>query len=53
VEKAPWWGGFWERLVRSVKRSLKKTMGKSKISYEELCTILTVVCTFSISALQH
>ena len=24
VEKAPWWGGFWERLVRSVKNCLKK-----------------------------
>jgi len=24
-----------------VKHSLKKTMGKSKVSYEELCTILT------------
>ena len=20
VAKAPWWGGFWERMVRSVKR---------------------------------
>ena len=24
VERAPWWGGFWERLVRSVKIVLKK-----------------------------
>lgn len=45
VEKAPWWGGFWERLVRSVKRCLKKTMGKSNLSYEELGTILTEVET--------
>lgn len=27
VEKAPWWGGFWERMVRSVKRPIKKILG--------------------------
>ena len=26
AEKAPWWGGFWERLVRSIKNCLKKTI---------------------------
>ena len=25
LEKAPWWGGFYERLVKSLKSSLKKT----------------------------
>ena len=29
VEKAPWWWGFWERLVGSVKRCLKKAVGRS------------------------
>ena len=29
MEKAPWWGGFWERLVRSVKPCLKKSIGRS------------------------
>ena len=24
VEKAPWWGGFWEHLVQTVKRQLRK-----------------------------
>ena len=28
VEKAPWWGDFWERLIRSIKRSLKKSIGQ-------------------------
>ena len=37
---SPWWGGFYERLVRSVKSSLKKTLGKSTLSFEELQTIL-------------
>ncbi len=27
VEHAPWWGGFWERLVASVKRPLKRIVG--------------------------
>jgi hypothetical protein len=25
--RAPWWGGWWERLVRSVKSSIKKSVG--------------------------
>ena len=37
---SPWWGGFYERLVTSVKTSLKKILGKSMLSYEELETVL-------------
>ena len=40
LESAPWYGGFWERLVGTVKRCLKKTIGKSKLSYDELQTVL-------------
>ena len=40
IESAPWYGGFWERLVQSVKRCIKKTIAKSKLSYEELQTVL-------------
>lgn len=40
-ERAPWWGGFWERLVRSVKMALKKTIGNAMISTTELITVLT------------
>lgn len=43
VEKAAWWGGMWERLVRSVKTCLRKVIGKSSLSYEEIETILTEV----------
>ena len=39
VEKAPWWGGFWERMVRSVKRCLKKTIGRASLTFEELRTL--------------
>ena len=37
---SPWWGGFYGRLVRSVKMSFKKILGKSWLSYEELETFL-------------
>ena len=41
LEKAPWWGGFYERLVKSLKRCLKKTIGRAKLSYDELVTVVT------------
>ena len=43
VEKSPWWGGFYERLVRSIKQSLKKVVGRAFLSLEELTTVLTDV----------
>ena len=43
VEKAPWWGGFWERLVRSVKIALKKVIGRTSLDYDELLTVLTEI----------
>ena len=43
VEKAPWWGGFWERLVRSIKKPLKKILGRSILSFDELRTVLVEI----------
>ena len=43
LEKAPWWGGVFERLVRSVKRCLKKTISGAKLTYEELLTVVIEV----------
>ena len=43
VEKAPWWGGFWERLVRSVKNCLKKSVGRSLLDFEELRTLMVEI----------
>lgn len=37
---SPNWGGWWERLVRSVKSALKKSLGKDSISKKELDTLL-------------
>ena len=36
VEKAPWQEGFWERMVKCVKRYLKKAVGRASLSYEEM-----------------
>ena len=40
VARAPWWGGFWERMVRSVKRCLKKVVGRTTLTFEDLGTLL-------------
>jgi len=45
VEKAPWWGGFWKHLIQSVKRCLKKFIGRSALSFEELSTLTSEVET--------
>ena len=37
---APWWGGFWERLVQSTKRCLRISLGRAKLTYEELLTVV-------------
>ena len=36
MEKATWRGGFWERMVQTVKLTLKKVLGRSCLSFEEL-----------------
>ena len=43
LSSSPWWGGFWERLVQSTKRCLRKILGKSKLNYEELETIIVEI----------
>lgn len=43
LAKAPWWGGFYERLIRVVKLCLKKCVGKANLSYDELHTIVTEI----------
>ena len=43
LEKAPWWGGIFERLIQSVKRCLRKVIGQVKFSYNELNTALVEV----------
>ena len=43
LERSSWWGGFFERMVGTVKRCLKKVIGKARLDYDELQTILIEV----------
>ena len=40
LQKSPWWGGFYERLINIIKNCLKKVIGKSFLNYEEVNTAL-------------
>ena len=43
LERSPWWGGHFERLVGQVKRCLRKVLGNARLSFDELFTVLTEV----------
>ncbi|OXA47646.1 Pro-Pol polyprotein [Folsomia candida] len=45
VPSSPWWGGFWERLIRSCKDLLKRMLGPRKLHLKELET-----CMFEVEA---
>jgi transposase InsO family protein len=40
IERAPWWGGLFERLIKSVKRCRRKNVRRARLTYEELETVL-------------
>ena len=40
---APWFGGFWERLVGLTKSALKKTLGRAHITLDGLQTIIVEI----------
>ncbi|UYV68055.1 hypothetical protein LAZ67_5002921 [Cordylochernes scorpioides] len=37
---AAWWGGWWERLIRSLKDILKRMLGTSTLTYQQLMNLL-------------
>ena len=41
LEKSPWWGGFIERMVGSVKSLLRRLLYRALLNYEEMTTVLT------------
>ena len=43
MERSPWWGGFYEHLVKSVKTPLKKIFAKAMLDAEQLTTILAEI----------
>ncbi|XP_065911194.1 uncharacterized protein [Dysidea avara] len=42
-KKAPWWGGFWERMVGLTKSALKKVLGRRHISLTTLETVIVEI----------
>lgn len=46
LARAPWWGGFFERLVGIMKSCLSKAIGRALLKYEELAEVLLDVETF-------
>ena len=43
IERAPWWGGAFERMVQSTKRCLRKMVGQASLTYDELLTAVTEI----------
>ncbi|XP_053407998.1 uncharacterized protein LOC128559687 [Mercenaria mercenaria] len=44
-KRAPWYGGWWERLIGMAKEALKKVLGRSYVNYQTLQTIVTEIET--------
>ena len=40
LARAPWWGGFYERMVSITKASLSKVVGRALLKYDELEEVL-------------
>ncbi len=40
LSKSPWWGRLYERLIREIKKTLYKTLGKTHLTFEQLETVL-------------
>ncbi len=40
LSKSPWRGGLYERLIREIKKTLYKTLGKTHLTFEQLETVL-------------
>ena len=40
LEVSPWWGGFYERMVQTVKRALRKVLRRTSATYDELLTLV-------------
>ena len=43
IERAPWWVGAFERMVKSTKRCLRKMIGRAHFSFDELLTALAEI----------
>ena len=43
LEKSPWWGGFYERLIGVMKNLLMKAIGRARLTYDDILTILVEI----------
>ena len=43
LEKAPWWGGVFESMVKSTKRCLRKVVGQARFSFNEMHTAIVEI----------
>ena len=43
LEKAPWWGGVFERMLNSTKRCLRKIVGQARFSFDEMHTAIVEI----------
>ena len=53
MEKAPCWGGFYERLVKNVKTPQKKLFAKAMLDAEQYTTILAEIEAVTVTRLLH
>ncbi|XP_070546930.1 uncharacterized protein [Ptychodera flava] len=42
-KRAPWFGGFWERMIGLTKNGIKKVLGRAFVTFDELNTIVTEI----------
>ena len=40
LAKSPWWGGMYERLIKEVKKTLYKTLGKTHLTLDQLIAVV-------------
>ena len=40
LSKSPWWGAIYERIIKDIKTTLHKTLGRSHLSFEQLESII-------------
>ena len=43
LAKSPWWGGFYERMVKEIKRPFRKVLGNAFLNIDELATAVIEV----------
>ncbi|XP_067017971.1 uncharacterized protein [Acropora muricata] len=40
LARSPWWGGFYEIMIKEIKKTLHKTLGRSRLSYEAMESVV-------------